>query len=110
MAEVIGGVEDGVSLIDASLRLKPDIVVTDTSLPVLSGLDAAHELSKHVHPPKTIFVTLHEEPDVIAKAFHAGASGYVLKTTLVTDLPRAIIEATQGRVYISPLRKDSQKH
>jgi DNA-binding NarL/FixJ family response regulator len=101
MVEVIGGVEDGASLIDAVLRLKPDIVITGIGLPVLSGLDAACELGKQIDPPKIIFLAADEELDILEKALSIGASGYVLRTTVVTDLRKAIFEATQGRVFVS---------
>jgi DNA-binding NarL/FixJ family response regulator len=101
MVEVVGGVEDGASLIDAVVRLRPDIVITGIGLPVLSGLDAACELGKQNDPPKIIFLAGNEEPDVLEKALSIGASGYVFRETAVSDLRKAIFEATQGRVFVS---------
>jgi DNA-binding NarL/FixJ family response regulator len=101
MVDVIGGVEDGVSLIDAALRLRPDIVIAGICLPVLSGLEAANEIGKQIDPPKIIFLASDEELDILEEALSIGASGYVLRTTAVTDLRRAIFEATQGRVFVS---------
>jgi DNA-binding NarL/FixJ family response regulator len=101
IVDVVGGVEDGVSLVDAVERLRPDIVITGVNLPGLSGLEAADALGKQIDPPKIIFLASDEEPDVRAKALALGASGYVLQSTAVTDLKQAIFTATQGCVFVS---------
>jgi DNA-binding NarL/FixJ family response regulator len=101
MVEVVGGVEDGLSLIEAVPRLRPDIVITGVCLPRLSGLQAANELGKQLDPPKIIFLAYDDERNVADKALSTGASGYVFRSTAVTDLRRAIFEVTQGRIFVS---------
>jgi DNA-binding NarL/FixJ family response regulator len=107
---VVGGVEDGASLLDETLRLKPDIVITGVRLPVLSGLEVAHALAKQVQPPKIIFLDSQEELDALEKAMSVGASGYVLRSTAVIDLRKAVFEATQGRTFISRTARRSNIH
>lgn len=110
VVEVVGGVEDGASLIDAAARLRPDVVIASVGLPVLSGIDAALELVKGFEPPKIIFLASQNETDVLEKALEAGASGYVLQSTVVTDLRKAVMEATQGRIFVSRARDDGNIH
>ena len=105
--DIVGSVEDGESLVDAAKRLQPDIIVLDIAMPLLTGLEAAGEISKGANPPKLIFLTLLDEPGVVEKALSVGASGYVLKSALVTDLEKAIETAIDGRVFVSPCIKES---
>jgi two-component system response regulator DesR len=108
VVEVVGGVEDGASLLDAAARLRPDVVIASPDLPVLCGIDAALELGKESEPPKIIFLVSGEESAVLEKALAAGASGYVLQSTVVTDLRKAVMEAIQGRTFISRSREGSK--
>ena len=105
--DIVGLVGDGESLVDATRRLQPDIIVLDITMPLLTGLEAASKISKRANPPKLIFLTLLDEPGVVEKALSVGASGYVLKSALVPDLERAIDLAIEGRVFVSPLIKGS---
>lgn len=105
--DVVGLVGDGASLVDAAKRLQPDIIVLDITMPMLTGLEAADEISKRANPPKLIFLTLLDEPSVVQKAFSVGASGYVLKSALVTDLEKAIESAVEGQAFVSARIKES---
>jgi len=100
--EIVGLVADGESLVDTARRLRPDVIVADISMPLLSGLEAAHELAKDSCPAKFIFLSMNDEPLVIDKAFALGASGYVYKSRLMTDLELAIETAMRGKTFLSP--------
>jgi DNA-binding NarL/FixJ family response regulator len=100
--EVIDTVEDGQQAIDAVRRLNPDVLVIDISMPVLDGLQAARLLRGLNCRTKIVFLTIHEDRDFVEAAFSAGASGYVTKTRLRTDLVTAIHEALLGRTFVSP--------
>lgn len=100
--EVVGKVNDGQALLEASARLEPDVLVLDISMPVLSGLDAARELRRTGSRAKIIFLTVHEEAEYVRGSFEMGASGYVVKPRLASDLTQAIREALAGRSFISP--------
>jgi DNA-binding NarL/FixJ family response regulator len=77
---------------------------------VLSAIDASLELGKGSEPPRIIFLVSEEEPALLEKALAAGASGYVLQSSVVTDLKKAVMEATQGRTFISRSRGGSRLH
>jgi len=100
--EIVGLVADGKSLLNAARRLQPDIIVTDISMPLRSGLEAADELAKSAYPPKLIFLAMNDEPYVVDKALSLGASGYVFKSRLMSDLEQAIDTAMRGEVFVSP--------
>ena len=100
--EVVGTVRDGQSLLAAAETLKPDLMVVDVSMPVLSGLKAVRRLKEHDPNAKVVFLTVHQDPAVVNEALAAGALGYVVKPAAGDQLVNAIQEALQGRSYISP--------
>jgi NarL family two-component system response regulator LiaR len=93
---------DGLDLVDAALRLKPDVVVLAIALPRLNGIEAAHLIKTKLHKTKVLIVTRHDSPIYVQAAMGAGADGYVLKS----DPPACVLEAIEkvvgGQVYISP--------
>ena len=99
--EVVEAVVDGIQAVSAVLALDPDVFVTDISMPLLNGLQAARRIQNTNPRVKIIFVTIHEDRDFIAAAFSAGATGYVTKRHLSTDLIFAIQEALKGRTFVS---------
>lgn len=102
MFDVVGKVEDGRTLLDAAQRLRPDIILTDISMPILNGIDAIQELQRSGCNSKVIFLTVHTDPDFIRTCFAAGAFGYVFKERVDLDLLPAIHEVLDGRFFISP--------
>jgi DNA-binding NarL/FixJ family response regulator len=102
--EVVAAVEDGKQAVDAVLTLNPDVLVIDISMPVLNGLQAAKRLQTADCRAKIIFLTVYDGRDFLDAAFSAGASGYVNKGRLSTDLIPAIHEAMLGRTFISAPR------
>jgi DNA-binding NarL/FixJ family response regulator len=99
--EVVEEVMNGVQAVSAVLALNPDIFVTDISMPLLNGLQAARSIQKTNSHVKVSFLTIHEDRDFIAAAFSAGATGYVTKRRLSTDLVFAIQEALKGHTFVS---------
>jgi DNA-binding NarL/FixJ family response regulator len=99
--DVLEAVENGRQAVTAVISLDPDILVTDISMPVLNGLQAARSIQKTNPRVKIIFLTIHEDRDFIAAAFSAGATGYVTKRRLSTDLVFAIQEAMRGHTFVS---------
>jgi DNA-binding NarL/FixJ family response regulator len=99
--DIIEAAENGREAVTAVLALDPDIFVTDISMPLLNGLQAARNIQKKNSRVKIIFLTIHEDRDFIAAAFSAGATGYVTKRRLSTDLVVAIQEALKGRAFVS---------
>jgi DNA-binding NarL/FixJ family response regulator len=99
----VGTVEDGRILVAEAMRLNPDVVVTDISMPGLNGMDAARQIRKNDERVKIVFLTMHSEVSYAAGAFDAGASGFVLKHSAPQELITAIREAMQGRTYVTPM-------
>jgi DNA-binding NarL/FixJ family response regulator len=101
--DLVGAVENGRELLAAAPRLKPDVILLDISMPLLNGVDAARRLRKLVPASKILIVSMHADPDYVAEAFRAGASGYVLKRSAASELVCAIREVIEGRSYVTPL-------
>jgi len=99
--DIVGALGDGQAAYEAAIVLRPDAVVFDISMPVLTGLEAAARLAAAAQPPRIVFLTVHQDRDFIEAAFNAGALGYVLKNRLATDLIPAIHEALAGRTFVS---------
>ncbi len=99
--EVMEAVANGRTLLDAALRLKPDVCLLDISMPVLDGIETAIQLKQRGSNAKIVFLTIHEDVDFLDAALRAGASGYVLKRLMASDLLPAIREVLAGRTFIS---------
>jgi len=99
--EVIEAVENGRALLEAAARLDPDVCLLDISMPVLDGIETATQLKESGSKAKVIFLTVHEDSDFLQAALKTGASGYVIKRRMASDLHRAVKEALAGRIFIS---------
>jgi DNA-binding NarL/FixJ family response regulator len=100
--EVIGKVTDGRALLAAAMNLKPDVIVTDISMPVLNGIDAANQLKELGCTSRIVFLTVHSDSDFIRAGLATGAFAFVVKSKLTTHLMLAIREALAGHIFISP--------
>jgi DNA-binding NarL/FixJ family response regulator len=99
--EVVASVSDGSALLKAAETLVPDLIVTDISMPCLSGIRAARQLKIGQPSARIIFLTVHDEPAFLAEARKIGALGYVIKRSADSDLTPAIREVLQGRPFVS---------
>jgi len=99
--EIVGEAQNGQALVEAALKLKPDVIVTDISMPILNGIEAAKRLREAGSTSKIVFLTVLSDPDSIVTCMATGALGYVIKARLATDLEPAIREAVAGRIFIS---------
>jgi DNA-binding NarL/FixJ family response regulator len=100
--EIVGEAQNGHILVEAALKLKPDVIVTDISMPILNGIEAAKRLREAGSTSKIVFLTVILDRDFICTCLAAGALGYVVKARLGSDLEPAIREAVAGRIFISP--------
>ena len=99
--EILDPVEDGRAFLEAATKLKPDVCLLDISMPVVNGIEAATKLKESEATAKIIFLTIHEDLDFLQAALKTGASGYVVKRQMASDLRTAVKEALAGRVFIS---------
>jgi two-component system, NarL family, response regulator DegU len=100
--KILGSARNGFDALREVIRLEPDVLILDITMPFMSGLHVAERLRDTGSQTKTIFLTIHEEPEYIAAGLEAGALGYVTKRRFSNDLPTAIREVFAGRTFLSP--------
>ncbi len=100
--EVVGEASDGVSALDATATLLPDVVVMDLVMPGLDGIATTAELKTRHPSVEVVAITSFIEEERIAAAIEAGASGFLLKDAEADDLAAAIRSAHGGEVYLDP--------
>ena len=100
--EVVGTANNGIDLVSEAQRLQPDAIVLDITMPILNGIEAAHEIHEAGLPAKLVFLTVHERSSFVRACFEEGGSAYVTKSRLKTDLIPAIREALSGNHFVSP--------
>ena len=88
--DIVATVAYGKALVDAALELNPDIGIVDISMPIMNGIMAAAEIKRLGSKMRIIFLTVNEDRDYERAAFEAGASGYVVKRKMTSDLKAAI--------------------
>jgi DNA-binding NarL/FixJ family response regulator len=97
--EVVAVVSDGQAAVDATVRLKPDLVLLDIEM---DGIRAAQELKRQRHGVKVVFLSVQQDQEFVAAAFESGATAYVFKSRMHSDLVWAIDRALTGEVFVSP--------
>jgi DNA-binding NarL/FixJ family response regulator len=99
--EVVAAATEGLALISAVSRLKPDAVISDIKMPILDGIEAGRRIVREGLCPAVIILTLYNEQQLIRIALEAGIRGYVLKTDAGEELVHAIQTVVQGGTYLS---------
>ena len=100
--EVVGAVENGAKLVEAAKSLKPDLIISDISMPVMTGFEAAARIRECGLISKLIFLTVQSSAAYLKKARALGADGYVLKVYTNEQLLPAISSVLTGTPYFSP--------
>ena len=95
-------VADEESLLAAADRVRPDLIVVDLSLPVLGEINVARRIRNKFPETKFIILSVHDEVVAINECLEAGAAGFVLKRSAVTDLVPAVEAVLRGESYVSP--------
>jgi DNA-binding NarL/FixJ family response regulator len=100
--EVVGVVADGLALVKAAEKIRPDVIVVDVSMPHLNGIDAARQIRATNQRTKIVFLSMH--PDVVyaSEALQAGGSAYVLKSSAGVEILTAIRETLRGGTFVTP--------
>jgi DNA-binding NarL/FixJ family response regulator len=93
------------SMFQAIDRMDPEILVVDLSLPMPEGDSVIQDLRKRYPDLKFIVLSLYDDPIAMERVMTDGASGYVLKRAIATDLLNAIDEIRLGHTFVSPLPK-----
>ena len=84
--ELVAVVSDGRQLVEATREHRPEIIVSDLTMPVLSGLDAMRQIKADGFTARFVFLTIHTDARLAAQALRAGASGYLLKQAAGEEL------------------------
>jgi DNA-binding NarL/FixJ family response regulator len=100
--ELVGTASDGASLVSEVQRLNPDVVVVDITMPVMTGIDAVHELVQSGSTAKFVFLTIHSGEEFVEVCLAEGALGYVLKSQMRAHLIPAIRAVLDGLPYMPP--------
>lgn len=98
--KIIGTAVDGQSAIAQVKNLQPDIVLMDIEMPNMDGIAATRYICQHLPNTRVIVLTSHRDRHYISQALKAGASGYLLKESLLEDLKQAIYSLGRGYSYI----------
>jgi DNA-binding NarL/FixJ family response regulator len=100
--EIVGAVENGEKLVEAASALNPDVIVSDISMPIMTGFEAAAKIRQLGIASRIIFLTVQSSGAYLKKARALGADGYVLKIYTTEQLPAAIASVLTGTPYFSP--------
>lgn len=94
--------QNGQEAVRLALKLQPDVVVLDITMPILNGLDAAREILHNAPATKAILLSMHDESKYVLEGLRIGVKGFVTKTHAGEDLVQAIRQALRGMTYVSP--------
>jgi two-component system, NarL family, nitrate/nitrite response regulator NarL len=99
--KVLAEAANGQKAIEMALKLNPAVVLMDVGLPNVSGIEVARQIRLWAPEVKVIFLSEHNDPQVVAAAMHTGASGYVLKYEATRDLVPSIHAALRNKTFVS---------
>jgi DNA-binding NarL/FixJ family response regulator len=97
---VVAEASDGAEAVDLARTTRPDLAVLDISMPRMTGLQAAREISRRSTATRTLMLSMHDNEQYFFSALQAGASGYVLKSAADQDLVAACRTAMRGESFL----------
>jgi two-component system response regulator NreC len=100
--EVVGEAVHGLEALNIASKLKPNVILLDLSMPGPSGIEVARELKQKLPEIRILILTVHEDETLLQEAIRAGASGYILKRAVESELIDAIRAVSRGEVYVHP--------
>ncbi|MEV0614185.1 response regulator transcription factor [Nonomuraea sp. NPDC050404] len=100
--EVVAEAEDGAEAVEAVLRASPDVVLMDIRMPGVDGIAATAEIARLTEPPAVVALTTFDSDTHVLRALHAGAGGFLVKSTPPEDLLDLVKVAAQGHTVLSP--------
>ena len=99
-ANLLERVKDGGELFERACVLRPDIIVSDISMPVMNGLDVMRRLKEHGLPAKFILLTGYADEQLATEALSEGAAGFLVKPVVTDDMREAIQTVASGNAYV----------
>src|SRR5262249_32615412 len=100
--DVVGAVGDGQALISAADAFRPDVIITDISMPRMNGIEAARLIIQKNPGSRIILLTMHDEAPLVEQSLTAGALGYVLKLKAEDELRQAIHSGHEDKRFTPP--------
>ncbi len=100
--EVIGETGDGEATLELARRLEPDLLLLDLTMPGCDGIEVTHQLHADLPGTRILILTAHEDPALLHRALSEGASGYVVKGAVETELLNALRAVRNGDLYVHP--------
>ena len=100
--KVVAEADDGEAAVALIAKLRPRIAVLDLQMPKMDGFRVQEELRKRNVPVETIFLTMHNEADLLHKAMDLGGKGYILKESALVEIVNAIRSVAAGHHFVSP--------
>lgn len=97
--DISGEAENGQDTIRAVQDLKPDVLILDITMPVMSGLEVTQQISKSHPDTRVLIFTMHDSKSLVRAVRKAGARGYVLKSRAARDLIRAVEALLKGDAF-----------
>lgn len=97
---IVAEASDGAEAVELVRSTKPDLAVLDISMPRMTGLQAAREISRRAPAVKTLMLSMHDNEQYFFSALQAGACGYVLKAAADEDLVKACLAALRGESFL----------
>lgn len=99
---VVAEARDGIAAVEAAVEQEIDLAVIDVAMPRLDGLRAAREIARRAPSTRTLMLSMYDDDEYLFEALAAGASGYVLKTSVDRDLVDACRAALRGEPFLYP--------
>ncbi len=96
--EIVGQAKDGSEAVELARTLAPDVVLMDVSMPVLDGFTATREIRAAGEGVRVLMLTGSNSRADVDRSREAGASGYVTKDRIASELVAAIVEVTRRRL------------
>lgn len=99
--QAVEAVHDGTAALNATVRLRPDVVLMDLRMPGGDGISAIREIRGRNLPSRVVVLTVMDEDDLVSRAIRAGASGFLTKSTPAADLIELVRVAARGHAVMS---------
>jgi DNA-binding NarL/FixJ family response regulator len=96
---VVAQASDGVTAIEQALRVRPDVAIVDISMPGLNGVEVVRRLHIELPATRTLVLTMHEDEEYVLHVVRAGASGYLLKDSAISELIGAVKALHAGKAH-----------
>ena len=100
--QVVAQASDGIETVEKAIATRPDVVVTDISMPRLGGIEVVRRLHESLPRTRVLVLTMHQEDEYVLQAVRAGASGYLVKDSAAAELLAAVRSLQAGRGYFGP--------